>query len=110
MVLQTSSFAYFRPYAGIADVLSVNVGLELLKIVPGHVSTEVDAHLSYDTQKTVDKVSIAGPRTCQRCEDLYTVCGCGRYVKRRYGRSAQRLKKYVHAGTPLSGPVWQEGN
>ena len=45
-----------RPYAEIADVLSVNVGLELLEIVPGRVSTEVDAHLSYDTQKTVDKV------------------------------------------------------
>lgn len=47
-----------RPYARIADVLSVNVGLELLKIVPGRVSTEVDAHLSYDTQKTVDKVRL----------------------------------------------------
>ena len=47
-----------RPYARIADVLSVNVGLELLDIVPGRVSTEVDAHLSYDTQKTVDKVGI----------------------------------------------------
>ena len=51
-----------RPYARIADVLSVNVGLELLKIVPGRVSTEVDAHLSYDTQKTVDKVASPPPR------------------------------------------------
>jgi len=44
-----------RPYAGVADVLAVNLGAEMLKIVPGRVSTEVDAHLSYDTQKTYDK-------------------------------------------------------
>ncbi len=50
-----------RPYARIADVLSVNVGLELLEIVPGRVSTEVDAHLLYDTQKTVDTVRLPDP-------------------------------------------------
>jgi transaldolase len=44
-----------RPYANIADALAVNIGAELLKIVPGRVSTEVDAHLSFDTQATVDK-------------------------------------------------------
>ena len=53
---ESGSMMICRPYARIADVLSVNVGLELLQIVPGRVSTEVDAHLSYDTQKTVDKV------------------------------------------------------
>ncbi|SUO93596.1 transaldolase [Suttonella ornithocola] len=37
------------------DKLAVNIGLEILKIVPGKVSTEVDARLSYDTQKTVEK-------------------------------------------------------
>ena len=37
------------------DKLSVNFGLELLKVVPGHVSTEVDARLSYDTEGTVKK-------------------------------------------------------
>ena len=37
------------------DKLSVNIGLEILKIVPGRISTEVDARLSYDTQATVEK-------------------------------------------------------
>ena len=33
------------------DKLAVNIGLEILKLVPGRVSTEVDARLSYDTQR-----------------------------------------------------------
>ncbi|HEX4383303.1 MAG TPA: transaldolase [Myxococcales bacterium] len=37
------------------DRLSVEFGLRILKIVPGRVSTEVDARLSFDTQKTIDK-------------------------------------------------------
>ena len=37
------------------DKLAVNIGLEILKIVPGRISTEVDARLSYDTQATVEK-------------------------------------------------------
>lgn len=37
------------------DVLAVNFGLEILKIVPGRVSTEVDARLSFDTTKTIEK-------------------------------------------------------
>ena len=37
------------------DKLSVNIGLEILKIVPGRISTEVDARLSYNTQATVEK-------------------------------------------------------
>lgn len=32
------------------DKLLVNFGAEILKIVPGRVSTEVDARLSFDTQ------------------------------------------------------------
>ena len=39
----------------IADRLAVSVGTELTKLVPGRVSTEVDATLSFDTQKTIDK-------------------------------------------------------
>ena len=41
--------ASFRP-------LEVAFGLKILDIIPGRVSTEVDARLSYDTEK-----SIAGP-------------------------------------------------
>lgn len=37
------------------DKLAVDVGLEVLKIVPGRISTEVDARLSFDTQATVLK-------------------------------------------------------
>lgn len=37
------------------DKLAVNFGLEILKIVPGRASTEVDARLSFDTEATVTK-------------------------------------------------------
>jgi transaldolase len=37
------------------DKLAVDVGLEVLKIVPGRISTEVDARLSFDTQATLAK-------------------------------------------------------
>ncbi len=37
------------------DRLAVVFGLEILKIVPGRVSTEVDARLSFDTPKTLEK-------------------------------------------------------
>ncbi len=38
-----------------ADTLSVLIGLEILKIVPGRISTEVDARLSFNTQATIEK-------------------------------------------------------
>lgn len=37
------------------DKLLVNFGVEILKIVPGRVSTEVDARLSFDKQATIEK-------------------------------------------------------
>jgi transaldolase len=37
------------------DRLAVAFGLRILKIIPGRVSTEVDARLSYDTEATVAK-------------------------------------------------------
>jgi transaldolase len=37
------------------DRLAVEFGLRILQIVPGRVSTEVDARLSYDTHATVEK-------------------------------------------------------
>lgn len=39
----------------VTDRLAVNFGAELAKIVPGRVSTEVDADLSFDTQGSIDK-------------------------------------------------------
>jgi transaldolase len=40
---------------GAIDRLAVEFGLRILAIVPGRVSTEVDARLSFDTKATVDK-------------------------------------------------------
>ncbi|MFD2177998.1 transaldolase [Veronia pacifica] len=37
------------------DRLSVNIGKEILKVIPGRISTEVDARLSYDTEGSVAK-------------------------------------------------------
>lgn len=39
----------------IIDQLLVSFGVKILDIVPGRVSTETDAHLSFDTQATVEK-------------------------------------------------------
>ena len=39
----------------ITDHLLVAFGLEILKIVPGRVSTETDARLSFDTEATIEK-------------------------------------------------------
>ncbi|MBC7708972.1 MAG: transaldolase [Rhizobacter sp.] len=39
----------------IADQVLVRFGLEILKIVPGRVSTEVDARLSFDSKATIAK-------------------------------------------------------
>ena len=38
-----------------ADMLAVTIGLEILKVVPGRVSTEVDARLSFNTEATIAK-------------------------------------------------------
>ncbi len=37
------------------DNFAVAIGEEILKIIPGRVSTEVDARLSFDTQATIEK-------------------------------------------------------
>ena len=39
----------------LVDYILVAFGLEILKIVPGRVSTEVDARLSFDISATIDK-------------------------------------------------------
>lgn len=38
-----------------SDKLAVNIGLEIIQIVPGRISTEVDARLSYDVEAMVEK-------------------------------------------------------
>jgi transaldolase len=37
------------------DMLAVNIGKEILTTIPGRISTEVDARLSYDTEASVAK-------------------------------------------------------
>lgn len=37
------------------DMLAVAIGKEILNVVPGRISTEVDARLSYDTESSVKK-------------------------------------------------------
>lgn len=51
----------------VIDKLSVNFGLEILKIVPGYVSTEVDARLSFDKEGTIERA--------HRIIDLYEKAG-----------------------------------
>jgi transaldolase len=52
------------------DMLMVSFGCEMLKIVPGRVSTEVDAALSFDTEGTIARA--------RRLISLYEEAGVGR--------------------------------
>ncbi|UDG81704.1 Transaldolase B [Candidatus Profftia lariciata] len=38
-----------------SDKLAVNIGLEILKLIPGRISTEIDARMSYDTHNSIAK-------------------------------------------------------
>ena len=58
------------PLAHIVDEVLVRFGREILKVVPGRVSTEVDARLSFDTAATVARA--------QRLMALYEAAGIGR--------------------------------
>jgi len=52
------------------DRLAVEFGLKILEIIPGRVSTEVDARLSYDTEATLAKA--------RQLIGLYSDAGIGR--------------------------------
>ena len=53
----------------VMDKLAVNFGCEILKIVPGRVSTEIDARLSFDSDATV--------RRAEHLMELYDEAGIG---------------------------------
>lgn len=53
-----------------ADMLAVMVGREVLNIVPGRISTEVDSRLSFDSEATMARV--------HKLIDLYAGRGVGR--------------------------------
>ncbi|WP_375055444.1 transaldolase [Zobellella sp. DQSA1] len=53
-----------------SDKLAVNIGCEILKLIPGRISTEVDARLSFDTEASIAKA--------RRLIELYNQAGIGR--------------------------------
>jgi len=59
-----------EPTDTVIDEVLVRFGLEILKIVPGRVSTEVDARLSFDTAASVAKA--------HRLIAMYEACGIAR--------------------------------
>jgi transaldolase len=59
-----------EPLPDIVDAVLVRFGVEILKIVPGRVSTEVDARLSFDSAATVARA--------RRLVGLYEKAGVGR--------------------------------
>ena len=48
-------YYYYYWFLTSQDKVAVNFGAEITKIVPGYVSTEVDARLSFDTEATIAK-------------------------------------------------------
>lgn len=46
-----------KAMATACDHLAVSIGSEILKYIPGRVSTEVDARLSFNTQATIEKAN-----------------------------------------------------
>lgn len=54
----------------LADRFAVAIGKEILDIVPGRVSTEVDARLSFDAQASIDRA--------RRLISMYAEAGIGR--------------------------------
>ena len=59
-----------KPLDRVVDQVLVRFGLEILKVVPGRVSTEVDARLSFDTAATMARA--------RRLIELYERAGIGR--------------------------------
>ena len=92
--------------AAVADRLAVSIGAELAALVPGRVSTEVDADLSFDTDATVAKAKlptsqIAGRATVFIFPDLNTGNNTYKAVQRSAGAVAigpvlQGLRKPVN--------------
>lgn len=75
------------------DKLAVNIGLEILKLVPGRISTEVDARLSYDTEASIAKA--------KRLIKLYNDAGIS--------NDRILIKLASTAGYPCCGTAGKEG-
>ncbi|HET9643298.1 MAG TPA: transaldolase [Burkholderiaceae bacterium] len=70
MLKETAEAHHSKPIDTAVDEVLVRFGLEILKIVPGRVSTEVDARLSFDTACTIARA--------KRLIQLYERAGVGR--------------------------------
>ena len=77
--LVEDAVAYGKAAAGVSedermaltiDKMMVNFGLEIVKLIPGYVSTEVDARLSFDADETVKRA--------RRIIALYEAAGVGK--------------------------------
>ena len=62
------------------DKLFIEFGIEILKLIPGRVSTEVDARLSYDADAQVQKA--------RKLIKMYEDRGISRYVSFGIGASS----------------------
>ena len=75
-----------------SEKLAVNVGAEILKTVPGRVSTEVNSYLSYDTEKTIAKarhlVSLYGDQGIDKSRILIKIASTWQGI-----RAAEQLQK-----------------
>jgi transaldolase len=70
LLAQTVAAQRASPLADVVDAVLVRFGLEILQVVPGRVSTEVDARLSFDTAATIARA--------RRLVALYEKHGIGR--------------------------------
>ncbi|MDT8446710.1 MAG: transaldolase [bacterium] len=57
-------------FSGAIDYLAAGIGREILQVIPGRISTEVDARLSFDTQTTLERA--------RRIIGLYQQAGVGK--------------------------------
>ena len=86
-----------QPDDEIADALLVRFGLEILKIVPGRVSTEVDARVAFDAAASMARA--------RRIIELYEEAGIGRErvfaglaLSKRVGGEMRVGHTVLHAG------------
>ena len=78
--------------AAFMDQLAVNFGCEILKIIPGRVSTEVDATLSFDTEGTLARA--------RGIIDLYRKAGIdATFVQDDISTSGRHVLRGVHGDT-----------
>ena len=106
------------------DYLSVSFGKKISEIVPGYISTEVDARLSFDTDATVAKarhlialyaaVGIDKQRILIKIASTYEGIRAGEILQREgINCNLTLLFSLVQAGNPLtkspntlSNPFW----